>query len=428
MHFGVLDLRGALGRWFGGIGATAPGLSLLVSADHDRLDVSGEDRSRGRLRAQGLDRFGVAGGARLRVHRMFPSHAGLGSGTQLALAVGRALSDLHGLGADAPAIASATGRARRSAVGTWTFDGGGLVVEGGRASRDNGDERVAPLLARVPFPSGWHCVVGVPHAEASVSGSAETAALASLPPPPHDEVQRVAHPTLMALLPALAEADLTTFGRALSEIQAITGSWFAPIQGGVFAPGWTDYHKRVQYVSYDVTPLLHRGDNAIGAILGDGWFASSGSWSMTRRTVLSPIAPAATAVPQRGRPGLAALTRKKPRTVTDRWRNRFAGCRRDGAWRRRVGVEFVDEGGAATQDHPLVQRSLDGNLERSERRRFFQHQRARDEGRAARVLARQRLERTSHRVGDARMRDEFGERNAVVRAGDFSAEGGHSAR
>jgi beta-RFAP synthase len=241
LHFGVLDLRGALGRWFGGIGATAPGPSLLVSAEpHDRLDVSGEDADRaGDFARRVLDRFGVAGGARLRVHRMFPSHAGLGSGTQLALAVGRALSDLHGLGADAPAIASATGRARRSAIGTWTFDGGGLVVEGGRASRDNGDERVAPLLARVPFPSGWHCVVGVPHAEASVSGSVETAALASLPPPPHDEVQRVAHLTLMALLPALAEADLTTFGRALSEIQAITGSWFAPIQGGVFAPGWT---------------------------------------------------------------------------------------------------------------------------------------------------------------------------------------------
>lgn len=41
----------------------------------------------------------------------------------------------------------------------------------------------------------------------------------------------------------------------------------------VFAPGWTDYHKRVQYNVYDVTELLQEGDNAIGAVLGDGWAA-----------------------------------------------------------------------------------------------------------------------------------------------------------
>jgi alpha-L-rhamnosidase len=38
------------------------------------------------------------------------------------------------------------------------------------------------------------------------------------------------------------------------------------------APGWTDYAKRVQYQTYDVTDLLQNGDNALGAILGDGWY------------------------------------------------------------------------------------------------------------------------------------------------------------
>lgn len=40
-----------------------------------------------------------------------------------------------------------------------------------------------------------------------------------------------------------------------------------------FTPGWTDYNKRIQYVVYDVTGLLHTGGNAIGAILADGWYA-----------------------------------------------------------------------------------------------------------------------------------------------------------
>jgi predicted sugar kinase len=43
----------------------------------------------------------------------------------------------------------------------------------------------------------------------------------------------------MQLLPALAEADLMGFGTALGEVQRITGGWFAPAQGGVFAPGAT---------------------------------------------------------------------------------------------------------------------------------------------------------------------------------------------
>jgi alpha-L-rhamnosidase len=41
----------------------------------------------------------------------------------------------------------------------------------------------------------------------------------------------------------------------------------------VLAPEWTDYHKRVQYQTYDVTDLLRPGQNVIGALLGDGWYA-----------------------------------------------------------------------------------------------------------------------------------------------------------
>ena len=40
----------------------------------------------------------------------------------------------------------------------------------------------------------------------------------------------------------------------------------------LFTPGWTSYHHRVQYQTYDVTRLLKPGDNAAGAVLGDGWY------------------------------------------------------------------------------------------------------------------------------------------------------------
>lgn len=239
LHFGLFDLRGTLGRRFGGIGAAAPAPTLLVSAEPaDTLIVMGEDAERAAGFARRfLDRHGCAcecTGARLCVHRALPSHVGLGSGTQLALAVARALAELYGISADTPALARAVGRAKRSAIGTWAFDGGGLVVDGGT----RGDEdTVAPLIARLPFPPNWRCIVAVPDSAPAISGSAEAAAFAQLPPPPERDVERVAHLVLMALLPAIAEGDLRTFGGALTAIQAITGHWFAEVQGGTYAAG-----------------------------------------------------------------------------------------------------------------------------------------------------------------------------------------------
>ena len=50
----------------------------------------------------------------------------------------------------------------------------------------------------------------------------------------------------------------------------------------VLAPGWTDYRKRLPYQVYDVTSQIRTGNNAIGAILADGWYAGALSWTKTR--------------------------------------------------------------------------------------------------------------------------------------------------
>jgi alpha-L-rhamnosidase len=47
----------------------------------------------------------------------------------------------------------------------------------------------------------------------------------------------------------------------------------------LLAPGWTDFHKRVQYQTYDVTPLLNSGANTIGVVLGGGWYSSPMTWA-----------------------------------------------------------------------------------------------------------------------------------------------------
>lgn len=51
------------------------------------------------------------------------------------------------------------------------------------------------------------------------------------------------------------------------------------ISDTAFTPGWTDYNKTIQYQTYNVTSLLTSGTNAIGAVLGEGWYSGSvGPW------------------------------------------------------------------------------------------------------------------------------------------------------
>jgi alpha-L-rhamnosidase len=52
-----------------------------------------------------------------------------------------------------------------------------------------------------------------------------------------------------------------------------------PVGNDLLTPGFTDYSKRVQYQTYDVTQHLSSGKNVLGAILGEGWFASGMTWS-----------------------------------------------------------------------------------------------------------------------------------------------------
>ena len=46
----------------------------------------------------------------------------------------------------------------------------------------------------------------------------------------------------------------------------------------VLTPGWTTYGKRLQYQVYDVTGQVTRGNNAVGAVLGDGWYRGTLAW------------------------------------------------------------------------------------------------------------------------------------------------------
>jgi beta-ribofuranosylaminobenzene 5'-phosphate synthase len=234
LHMGMLDASGAGARRFGGFGVGVRRPAIVVEASEaEGFSAEGPDAERALAvaeRCRGL--LGAGHGAHVRVVEAIPPHVGLGSGTKLALAVTAALAALAGEAPDPPALARLAGRGARSAVGLWTFAGGGLVVEGGRAP---GADRPAPLLARHPMPDAWRCVLAIPAAEPGLSGGAEEAAFAALRPDPARSAA-IAELVLTALLPALVEADAGEFGTALTRIQRLVGEAFAPAQGGTFHP------------------------------------------------------------------------------------------------------------------------------------------------------------------------------------------------
>jgi beta-ribofuranosylaminobenzene 5'-phosphate synthase len=236
LHLGMLDVAGGGTRRFGGLGVAISRPAAVVEAStSDELTVEGPDAVRALAAARRCrEALGLmsAPPARIRVVEAIPAHAGLGSGTKLALAVTVAVAHLAGRRPDPPAIAHAAGRGTRSAVGLWTFVHGGMVIEGGVHP---GVDRAAPLLARLPMPDDWRCVLAVPAAEPGLSGQAEEEAFTRLRPD-RARAALVAQLVLTSLLPGLAEGDLAEFGAALTDVQRLVGESFAPVQGGVFHP------------------------------------------------------------------------------------------------------------------------------------------------------------------------------------------------
>jgi beta-ribofuranosylaminobenzene 5'-phosphate synthase len=255
LHFGLLSLAAEGEVWparsggpvlaarrFGGVGLmiSAPGVCVRAA---EAAGWSAEGPLAGRAVefarrfAERAKERGVQGPPQhITVERAAPEHAGLGTGTQLGLAVGRALAEAWGMPADTRQLAGLVGRGLRSGLGVHGFEQGGFLVEAGKL----GEEELSPLVVRLPFPETWRIVLAVPSEEpgtaAGLHGPDERSAFARLA---HGAglktTETLCRLVLLELLPALAAADLEAFGEALFDFNARVGEVFAPVQGGIYA-------------------------------------------------------------------------------------------------------------------------------------------------------------------------------------------------
>ena len=236
LHMGFFDLHGGLGRLYGGIGLS---LSEPVQTLTLGLAKTWSAETTANARALGMTQSLMAklklnSALRLDLQQSLPEHAGLGSGTQLALAIGAAISHLFQLNLSTKELAMLSGRGQRSGIGIAAFDHGGLLIDGGRRM-EAASKGIPPLLARYDFPEDWRILLVLDKQLAGVHGEHERAAFEKLPPFSESLAAHLCRHVLMQAMPALLERDLYAFGQAIQVLQSHVGDYFAPVQGGRYA-------------------------------------------------------------------------------------------------------------------------------------------------------------------------------------------------
>jgi beta-ribofuranosylaminobenzene 5'-phosphate synthase len=230
LHLGFLDFNGDLGRQFGSIGLAIDAFETSVQLrEAARFEALGEERERGeRLALRVAERLGLDASKKLIIESAIPAHAGLGSGTQLAMAIATAFRKFAGLRLDPMSDARLLDRGARSGVGAALFERGGLVVDAGRGP----NTEIPPVVARATFPSDWRVLLMLDPRMEGVHGEAEKQAFARLPRFSADRAGEICRRTLMQILPGAAEGDFAAFGDGVARVQEIVGDHFAPVQGG----------------------------------------------------------------------------------------------------------------------------------------------------------------------------------------------------
>lgn len=247
-HLGMFSFGDPSARSFGGTGLMLeePGITV-------RVGRAGTFGATGPLAARGAEfartcakAWDLPGDAAFHVEVAAAPrpHVGLGSGTQLALAVAAGVDALsrptapqeRGFdGREALALARAAGRGRRSSVGVWGFALGGLVVEAGRLGADKiaAPLDASPLVARATLPAEWRGVLVIGRGVEGLQGEAERQAFRSLPPVDRGVTAELARLALLGLVPAALEGRFDAFAEAFGAYGRLAGVPFEAASRGL---------------------------------------------------------------------------------------------------------------------------------------------------------------------------------------------------
>jgi beta-RFAP synthase len=240
LHFGIIDMRGDLGRIHGSVGVAIEKPRLVIDIEESsKTEIIGARSSRAHEIVETLRKtYDIQSGIALTIHEDIPEHTGFGSGTQLTLAIGTGLSSIFDLGLSVEEIAVKLERSRVSGIGTHGFIHGGFIVDGGHSIENRNS--VPPVIYRQDFPEEWKFIVCIPEINKGFSGDQEKKAFKELEPPPTETVASVSRIVLLQMIPAIIEKDIKLFGDAMTKLDTMFGDYWERIQGGTYT------HPRIE--------------------------------------------------------------------------------------------------------------------------------------------------------------------------------------
>ncbi len=227
LHLGFIDLHGGVGRKFGsaGIALDTPRLELEIMAT-EALNIQGADNARIARLVKAFDKhYEVESRCDIHIKQTIPAHQGLGSGTQTALAIGQGLASLHGLTLTHHEIAHCLARGRRSGIGIYAFDRGGVLVDAGVK-----DDKLPTLIFHHRFPSAWRILLITTKGQDGLHGVGERNAFEQLPQFSKSCAGALSRTVLMKLMPAVVERDFASFTQAVYKLQATMKDYFSSVQ------------------------------------------------------------------------------------------------------------------------------------------------------------------------------------------------------
>lgn len=243
IHLSLIDLNGYTGRVDGGIGLMLdrPNVVLEVSNSANEFKIECHRYFRESVNvinekaSRVFKTFRISNrNFHFNLKCYFPSHVGLGSKTQLSLAIATAITKLKGMdNITLQELTKLVERGGTSGIGWRGFETGGFILDGGHdfgkgkeketylPSSASKTAKPALTISRYDIPDNWRFLLVIPNVKKGAYGDEEISIFQKHAPIPRNEVNEVSHQVIMKVIPGVIKNDLACFGEGLKRIQSI---------------------------------------------------------------------------------------------------------------------------------------------------------------------------------------------------------------
>ena len=228
LHFGFLDLNKKNNKFFGGFGLTINKFKTILNIkNYHKLNIKGYETKRASFFVKKFcKKIKIKPNFYINIEKVTPQHIGLGSGTQIALAIGTGISKLKSLNLNTIEIAKIMGRGNRSLIGTKSFINGGFII-------DNKNTKEEDSFSKIKFPKEWKILL-IQNESKGLFGLKEKESFKKLFKSKKKN-KSINNKIITNIYNSLTKKDFNTLSKSITKVQNYMGNFFYSEQGGKYS-------------------------------------------------------------------------------------------------------------------------------------------------------------------------------------------------